>query len=68
MALFKILFLVVLLCILGSPVVDRACAADNVKLSISSVEGSFLFGAVAAKKGFFAQEQLTPKSFELRVT
>jgi ABC-type nitrate/sulfonate/bicarbonate transport system substrate-binding protein len=35
-----------------------ATAADTVKLSISSVEGSFLFGAVAAKKGFFAQENL----------
>jgi ABC-type nitrate/sulfonate/bicarbonate transport system substrate-binding protein len=33
-------------------------AADNVKISISNVEGSFLFGAVAAKKGFFAQENL----------
>ena len=33
-------------------------AADNVKISISNVEGSFLFGAVAAKKGFFSQENL----------
>lgn len=33
-------------------------AADVVKISISNVEGSFLFGAVAAKKGFFAQENL----------
>jgi NitT/TauT family transport system substrate-binding protein len=36
----------------------NAAAADNVKISISSVEGSFLFGAVAAQKGFFAQENL----------
>jgi len=35
-----------------------ATAADTVKISISNVEGSFLFGAVAAKKGFFAQENL----------
>jgi ABC-type nitrate/sulfonate/bicarbonate transport system substrate-binding protein len=35
-----------------------AAAADNVKISISSIEGSFLFGAVAAQKGFFAQENL----------
>jgi NitT/TauT family transport system substrate-binding protein len=35
-----------------------AVAADTVKISISNVEGSFLFGAVAAKKGFFAGENL----------
>ncbi len=58
MVLFKFRFLAALFCIFGSPAVDRVTAADNVKLSISSVEGSFLFGAVAAKKGFFAQEQL----------
>ena len=33
-------------------------AADNVKISISNVEGSFLFGAVSANKGFFSQENL----------
>jgi ABC-type nitrate/sulfonate/bicarbonate transport system substrate-binding protein len=35
-----------------------AAGADNVKLSISNVEGSFLFGAVAERKGFFTQENL----------
>jgi ABC-type nitrate/sulfonate/bicarbonate transport system substrate-binding protein len=38
-----------------------ASAADPVKISISNVEGSFLFGAVAARKGFFAQENLNPE-------
>jgi NitT/TauT family transport system substrate-binding protein len=37
---------------------EVARATDTVKISISNVEGSFLFGAVAAKKGFFAQENL----------
>jgi NitT/TauT family transport system substrate-binding protein len=46
--------LIVVVCCLD----DIAGAADNVKISISNVEGSFLFGAVAAKKGFFAQENL----------
>lgn len=41
--------------------VDIALAADNVKISISNVEGSFLFGAVAERKGFFAQENLNPQ-------
>ena len=40
------------------PFIDRAATADNVKISISNVEGSFLFGAVAAKKRFFAEENL----------
>src|SRR3954471_3329570 len=38
-----------------------AAAADSVKLSISNVEGSFLFGAVAERKGFFQQEGLQPQ-------
>ncbi len=38
-----------------------AAGADNVKISISNVEGSFLFGAVAERKGFFAQEGLNPE-------
>jgi ABC-type nitrate/sulfonate/bicarbonate transport system substrate-binding protein len=41
----------------GQPV----SAADTVKISLSSIEGSFLFGAIAAKKGFFAQENLQPE-------
>jgi len=47
------MFVLVVCCLAGI-----AGAADNVKISISNVEGSFLFGAVAAKKGFFAQENL----------
>lgn len=35
--------------------------AETVKLSISNVEGSFLFGAVAERKGFFQQEGLQPE-------
>jgi NitT/TauT family transport system substrate-binding protein len=44
--------------LLAVPTAEVARAADTVKISISNVEGSFLFGAVAAKKGFFAQENL----------
>jgi ABC-type nitrate/sulfonate/bicarbonate transport system substrate-binding protein len=40
------------------PFIGSARTADNVKISISNVEGSFLFGAVAERKGFFAQENL----------
>jgi ABC-type nitrate/sulfonate/bicarbonate transport system substrate-binding protein len=42
----------------GSVFVNAAASADNVKISISNVEGSFLFGAVAERKGFFTQEDL----------
>jgi ABC-type nitrate/sulfonate/bicarbonate transport system substrate-binding protein len=48
----------VALCIVGGFADKSAVAADTVKISISNVEGSFLFGAVAAKKGFFAEENL----------
>ena len=54
-------FLAMVLAVLGvvAGFVDKsAVAADTVKISISNVEGSFLFGAVAAKKGFFAEENL----------
>jgi ABC-type nitrate/sulfonate/bicarbonate transport system substrate-binding protein len=44
--------------LLFSPFAAAAAGADNVKLSISNVEGSFLFGAVAERKGFFTQENL----------
>lgn len=44
--------------IVASFVDKSAVAAETVKISISNVEGSFLFGAVAAKKGFFAEESL----------
>jgi ABC-type nitrate/sulfonate/bicarbonate transport system substrate-binding protein len=37
---------------------NAASGADNVKISISNVEGSFLFGAVTERKGFFTQEGL----------
>ena len=53
LALLMRTFVLVVCCLAGI-----AGAADNVKISISNVEGSFLFGAVAAKKGFFAQENL----------
>ena len=46
------------LCIVPGFADKTAVAADTVKISISNVEGSFLFGAVAAKKGFFAEENL----------
>jgi ABC-type nitrate/sulfonate/bicarbonate transport system substrate-binding protein len=46
------------LCIVAGFADKTAVAADTVKISISNVEGSFLFGAVAAKKGFFAEESL----------
>src|SRR4030095_5924092 len=46
------------LCIIDGFADKTAVAADSVKISISNVEGSFLFGAVAAKKGFFAEENL----------
>src|SRR5262245_26383439 len=46
------------LCIAGGFADKSAVAADTVIISISNVEGSFLFGAVAAKKGFFAEENL----------
>jgi ABC-type nitrate/sulfonate/bicarbonate transport system substrate-binding protein len=46
------------LCIVAGFADKSAVAADGVKISISNVEGSFLFGAVAAKKGFFAEENL----------
>jgi ABC-type nitrate/sulfonate/bicarbonate transport system substrate-binding protein len=46
------------LCIVAGFADKTAVAADTVKISISNVEGSFLFGAVAAKKGFFAEENL----------
>ncbi len=46
------------LCIVAGFAGKTAVAADSVKISISNVEGSFLFGAVAAKKGFFAEESL----------
>ena len=46
------------LCIVAGFAGKTAVAADSVKISISNVEGSFLFGAVAAKKGFFAEENL----------
>ena len=46
------------LCIVVGFANQTAVAADAVKISISNVEGSFLFGAVAAKKGFFAEENL----------
>jgi ABC-type nitrate/sulfonate/bicarbonate transport system substrate-binding protein len=42
----------------GSVFVNAAASANNVKISISNVEGSFLFGAVAERKGFFTQEDL----------
>ncbi len=45
-------------CIVAGFAGKTAVAADTVKISISNVEGSFLFGAVAAKKGFFAEEYL----------
>jgi len=35
--------------------------AESVKLSMSNVEGSFLFGAVAERKGFFQQQGLQPQ-------
>jgi ABC-type nitrate/sulfonate/bicarbonate transport system substrate-binding protein len=44
--------------ILAGCIGKTALAADTVKISISNVEGSFLFGAVAANKGFFADENL----------
>lgn len=44
--------------LLASVFLDVAASADNVKISISNVEGSFLFGAVAERKGFFTQEGL----------
>jgi ABC-type nitrate/sulfonate/bicarbonate transport system substrate-binding protein len=46
------------LCFVAGSAGRTALAADTVKLSITNVEGSFLFGAVAAKKGFFAEENL----------
>jgi hypothetical protein len=36
-------------------------AAHSIKLSIFNVEGSFLFGAVAERKGCFQQEGLQPE-------
>ena len=55
----KVLWLTVaMLWIIAGLAGKNVAAADNVKISISSVEGSFLFGAVAAKKGFFVQENL----------
>jgi ABC-type nitrate/sulfonate/bicarbonate transport system substrate-binding protein len=44
------------LILLGSAAVQPAASADNIKVQISNVEGSFLFGAVADRKGFFTQE------------
>lgn len=38
-----------------------SAGAETVKLSISNVEGSFLFGAVAERKGFFQEEGLQPQ-------
>ena len=46
------------LCFVAGSAGGTAVAADTVKISITNVEGSFLFGAVAAKKGFFAEENL----------
>src|SRR5262249_19003906 len=46
------------LCTVGGFADKSAVAADTVKISISNVEGSFLFGAVAAKKGLFAEANL----------
>jgi ABC-type nitrate/sulfonate/bicarbonate transport system substrate-binding protein len=51
---FVLSMLVALVCVGGG----TALPADSVKISISNVEGSFLFGAVAERKGFFAQENL----------
>ena len=54
----KFLCMVAILSIFTGVAEQSTAAADNVKISMSSIEGSFLFGAVAAQKGFFAQENL----------